>query len=455
MVGAHALVLVSLADDHWNGQWRLTSAQRSELFRRIETDDETKAPGCGRLTHDDLRGFARKEESLDFVHGLPSSVFGLLNEALVGEVLASCDWDRSGHLDRQEWDAFLDRLESLHLKYLLKKSFQNFQAFYGRGQPWWNASCSGVQDLSAKDLRQAAGSALLRQPVEAEMVGLTKDAGRAEDAELGVPHRAVARRPPKTLQVGIDEDCGMALLPPGWQSDLWYYSSNNHPLHGIFASDPLHRLSRPERLAMELATISFTLLTVRLNDWWVVQGVAPMEALADPIIFNLVVVVIPGMLLWWLLFVLFTCPCAFVDKSRVQRSRMDRLNRCQRLSEGTAYLLVALGMAGLLWPVLEIGAVGSGADRMYTVFMGRLNSYGISWLIMVLVQFNPVVSWGQPDPQGPTCLGDYIGLGQWRVQKQLFQMRCLDALGRMQESSKDPFGDGADALDARARRRLT
>merc|ERR1711879_441831 len=58
--------------------------------------------------------------------------------------------------------------------------------------------------------------------------------------------------------------------------------------------------------------------------------------------------------------------------------------------------------------------------------VGRLKGYVIGWLSMVLIYFNPLVAWGQTDPVGGMCIGDLIGLGQWRIEKQRFQTLCLD-----------------------------
>merc|ERR1712232_81540 len=60
------------------------------------------------------------------------------------------------------------------------------------------------------------------------------------------------------------------------------------------------------------------------------------------------------------------------------------------------------------------------------VVYARAQGYLMSWMIIVGIYFNPVVAWGQPDPHGKFCLGDLGGLGQWRIEKQKFQARCIE-----------------------------
>merc|ERR1711933_316020 len=46
----------------------------------------------------------------------------------------------------------------------------------------------------------------------------------------------------------------------GWRYDLYYFSCNVHPLHGILCCDPNHPLDRLERTMMEV--------TVLLYNYW-------------------------------------------------------------------------------------------------------------------------------------------------------------------------------------------
>eukprot|EP00928_Gymnodinium_smaydae_P100035 TRINITY_DN970_c2_g1_i1.p1 TRINITY_DN970_c2_g1~~TRINITY_DN970_c2_g1_i1.p1 ORF type:complete len:456 (-),score=94.13 TRINITY_DN970_c2_g1_i1:70-1437(-) len=449
---SHSLVLVSLADKHWSGQWRLSREQKLELFRQIEADAEGRGGRSGSLTKDDIHAFASNERHREMVLELPGAAHGLLNNALVGEVLSAVDGDRSASLDRAEWDSFLERLEAFHLRYLLKRSFQNFQAFYGRGQPW--LSSKGLRGMSSKDLRAAAGKAWVADGTArgevAEMVGLAEEGTALKEGGEGL---APPRKRLPLFQAGVDPDSTGTRLPPGWWEDLYYYSSNNHPLHGILAADQRHRLSRKERLAMEMATISFLLMTLRLHLLWVDAGAAPLAMLANDSVFGLLVVTLPGMGIWWSLFLLFTCPCAFVDKSQVEWAQAKRLHRRSQLAGRVGYALVALGIAGLLWHAARVAVDGSRLGRVSIVLRGRLRSYVITWVVQALVYFNPWISWGQPDPSAPLCLGDYIGLGQWRVEKQRFQHRCLDALSRLDGELESAGGSSGEDAAKMLRRR--
>merc|ERR1712070_887398 len=83
-----------------------------------------------------------------------------------------------------------------------------------------------------------------------------------------------------------------------------------------------------------------------------------------------------------------------------------------------------------------------------TVITGRLEGYIISWMLMVLLVFNPLVAWGQPDPAGEFCLGDIIGLGQWRIEKQKFQHLCIKALSSWLRSKPGTPRNLDDQVDA-------
>merc|ERR1711963_124176 len=74
------------------------------------------------------------------------------------------------------------------------------------------------------------------------------------------------------LQVGCDPDCVGSCIPPGWSQDLFYYSANVHPLHGLFACDPEHRLNWLERVFIEFVTIAFVFCVAGLEYSWVHEG---------------------------------------------------------------------------------------------------------------------------------------------------------------------------------------
>mmetsp|Transcript_96461 Transcript_96461/g.273156 ORF Transcript_96461/g.273156 Transcript_96461/m.273156 type:complete len:612 (+) Transcript_96461:105-1940(+) len=382
-----ALVLAALGEDGWRGRWALNGEESAELLRSIEAGSDQM------LTLEEILHFARDEGNRERLLELPGAVHGLLSDTMVTEAFSRFDADGSGQLNVAEWNEFLNRLEHLHLKYLLRLAFHNFRAYFGRGRP----QCLRATGCAIeRDLESAAG--------------------------------ASACAPRAAMQVGCDPDLERPTynpFPAGWWADFCYYSANNHPLHGILACDPVHPLSWIERLAMELATIGMSHFSAGLHQSWVVEGRAPLALLANGAVFSLVMVTLLGMAMWWTLFLLFACKCGQVDASQATRAR-QRSARALRCAGATvAHSLCALGIGALVWQSFL------GWDVGLLVARARLQSYVIFWLLMAFVYFNPVVAWGTPDPSKPQSgPGDLIGLGQWRIEKQRFQALCLQALER-------------------------
>merc|ERR1712129_89658 len=241
-----------------------------------------------------------------------------------------------------------------------------------------------------------------------------------------------------TLQCGIDPDCRRYsrqwLIPPGWWKDLVYYSANNHPLHGIVSCDPCGRLSAFERAMLEIATCGFSLVNQNLKLAWVehkrhtfVEGTAPPLALRQPLIFSVLVVTIPGVFIWYALYFLFTMPkCGMVNGALASRQELERAKRFTCCGETCGHILVLVSVVFIIWRII-VNPHGVWHNLLAVLF-SRLQAYVCAWLFMLFLTFNPVAAWGQPDPSGPFCAGDLLGLGQWRVEKQKFQVSCLRAL---------------------------
>lgn len=68
------------------------------------------------------------------------------------------------------------------------------------------------------------------------------------------------------------------------------------------------------------------------------------------------------------------------------------------------------------------------AEYIQLVAAGRVKGYIISWVLFLLLDFNVLVAWGQTNPDGPFCLGDLIGIGKWRIEKQKLQHCCITSL---------------------------
>jgi len=294
-------VLAALGDEDFGGQFALNDAEGRQLLAAIERDDG-RATGTGidgKLTLEELLTFTQNEAHREMIRKLPSATQGLFVPDFVQEAFVSFDRDASGSIDTQEWNLFLDRLEHLHSEYLLRLAFQSYRAFFGKGQSWrplaHTSPAASLSQLRA-DLLNAAGSS-------AEVVRTDGMASHFRAPSLS--DAGIIRKVRPCFQSCCDEDVaqnGNHIYPPGLVEDLLYYSANNHPLHGMFASDPSHRLSKVERAAMELATIGFAFFTVGLRNHRVVEGKAPNEYLKNRHIFSIVIVTIPSMIIWWFFF---------------------------------------------------------------------------------------------------------------------------------------------------------
>jgi len=421
-------VLAAFGDEDFSGQFALNEAEGRQLLAAIERDD-SKAIGAGidgRLTLEELLAFTRKEPHHVVIRKLPSATQGLLVEDLVRETFANFDRDGSDSLDLHEWNIFLRRLGDLHSEYLLRLAFQGNRAFFGKGQPWLplahSSKAASLCQVRADLLNAAASSA---EVTRTDCMAPDFRAPSLSDA-------GIIRKVRPCFQLGYEDTVAKHdyhLYPPGLVEDFLYYSANNHPLHGIVACDPSHRLSKPERMAMELATIGFTFFTVELQQLWVVEEKAPHEYLKNKWIFSIVMVSIPSIIIWWILFALFTCPkFGAANEARDPPSVVQKAKRCSLFGGvlGSAFLLLGLLMIGfcLYFYILGFQVLGP----LLSLLKSRMASYIISWMLMALMYFNPLVAWGQPDPALGFNLGDHIGLGKWRIEKQRFQLKCLDAL---------------------------
>jgi len=406
--GVCALVLIALGDAEWHRgpvQWRLDDPAKADLLREIQRRTP-EAFRDERLTREGLSEFV--ELNNEKIRRLPHATHGLLNEDLVEHAFAYFDNDKNG-LDFREWDAFLDELEMLHLRFELRIAFQGFRAFFGRGQPWFDQqSHDELSHLTPELLRSAAGST------------------------------AVTRKwPCDQFQCGYDQDMTLG----SWLHDLHYYSANNHPVHAILCCDQSNDTNYVERLVIELATCELVFLSQGLRYAWVEHDKAPVGILHIPIVFGALNSIL-GIVVWWVLYLLFTCPkIGLADKSRDSTEKVQQAERLSRLGECAGYALWVLATIAI---VLEDHH--QPGFRIWCTLHSRVVGYFFSWGMMVFVYFNPFVAWGQPDPEPEpgmwanfAFLGDCIGLGQWRIERQLFQGKCTIVARRL--SVGDTTGD--------------
>lgn len=432
-----SMVLAALGNESWSGGWGLEEQQMEELLHLIESCNEERCgkgeltPGAtdAKLTLQELQFFLETETNRDHVRALPASAHGLLKDGVLEEGFRKFDEDETEDLDKLEWSSFLGRMGQLELDSLLADSFIGFRAFYGRGQPF------GVElELHAGSVRLGHDKTL--DVTEAEALKTAAGATYVDPNDAGTGTSPMSGRPllRPQFQVGVDPDQrpGSAcyqVFPLGWWDDFKYYSANNHPLHAIFACDAKHPVWWMERLAIEIATIGFTGVSKTLYKKWVVEGKAPLQVLSDGRVFSLVVVTLGGMVVWWTLFLLFTAPCACarVNKARASKSEIAQAKSKQYAVEAIGWVLVILGMGcfalSFRWKIMR------------HLLVARLKSYIIFWFLMFFVYFNPLVAWGQTDPNGSLKIGDLIGLGQWRIEKQRFQALCVYSLQRHLEAA--------------------
>lgn len=405
------IALNALDDPKWDGRWRLTDGNVMELLNDIEGDDDKQDDGL--LQIDEIVSFAAKEKNREHVLAtFPSSIHGILNESLVKEAYSVFDADRSGSLDKEEWQKFVRVLEILHTQYLLRKSLVSFRAFFGRGHvtQYAGAPATEEEEKSTEPLRRTHS-----------MLSRFSTKSPSESPEV------------RTFQIGFEKDLlgsSWNPVPLGWWADLYYYSANNHPIHGILACDPNHPLSREERVGMELSTIGFSFFSAELQASWVEDHHAPLKFLEVPLVFSLIIVTLPGIVIWQVLFFFFTCPnCGFVNNAHAAGDEVQKAKRWSCVAAVIAWCLLSLGIiGGIIHLVLSIikhhEDTGRVSKHLELVFFGRLRGYVIAWLTMLLISFNPLVAWGQPNPAGTPSLGDYIGVGQWRIEKQRFHWFC-------------------------------
>jgi len=424
--------------------WRLTPAEAHELLDFVESKSGSSLPwwmrADGKLSYQELLGFLQNEENRKKIRELPAAVHGILMQELVMEAFSEFDDDGSGTLEKSEWVRFINKLNQLYMQYLLSVALLGFRAFFGRGQPWdgssdssWGGAGSEPVLLDvARGLAWTAGtpSTVMKEDTDSSLEPLQSNP--AEPRSL------------PTLQCGIDADCrrysGRWLIPPGWWKDLIYYSANNHPLHGMISCDPSGRLSAIERGMIELATCGLCLVNQNLKLAWVehrrhtlIEGTTPPLALRQPLIFSILVVTIPGILIWYALYFLFTMPkCGMVNEALASRQELERAKRFTCCGETFGHILVLVSIVFITWRVVT-NPHGVWANLLAVLF-SRLQGWAFAWLFMLFITFNPIMAWGQPDPSGPFCAGDLLGLGQWRVEKQKFQVSCLRALKSRSDS---------------------
>jgi len=389
--------LAALGDPGFNGSWKLTDNEAYELLHTIESSDGFTADDDGNLDLKELLRYIEIEENRKHIRTLPAGVRGLLVDDQVKSAVKKFDKNKDGKLDRKEFLAFLDTLAVLHLEHLHKMALVGFRAYWGKGQKYPELHADKGESVKLRDDIKGACGAYLENT-------------------------------PNPIQVGRDPDMFLEgsqshLFPDGWFSDYWYYLCNNHPLLGIVLCDPVHPLSSVERLMIELSTVilSFTSIYVkrRVEDGDVDSSLSFLE---DPMYFRLCVQTLPGVIVWWLLFILFTTPgFGHADLATATKAQI----RTKWIIRQTCACLGYLFLAGsLFYFAVEVVNLLSHTGG---IFKARLMGYVINAGMSAFVYFCALAAWGAPvAPEDVSMasiggIGDNIGLGQWRIEKQKYQ----------------------------------
>lgn len=455
---ACTLTLLSLGDDLWDGHSRVTEGQRANFLHSIEryVARHTKVSGNvkedDKLTWEELEAFLEVEEHREEIRHFPTAMHGLLDLELVREAFKSFDRDESGEMDVSEWNSFLDWLEVMRLQYLQQRALIDFRSFFARGQTWCRKVKSlesehfGVKDpitaeeWTQEELLRVVGSTLVRDP------GTENGDEEAPTKGSREPQRVQGTtRKRRRVQLGCDQDlhiesrCG--IFPVGWWEDMYYYSANVHPLHGIFACDRDHPLSKPERLAIEVATVIFAYFTCALREPWVEDHRAPVPALCNSLVFSIVVVTIPKMLLWKVLYILFTCPACHLDRSTASPGDLSRASSWRTLAALIGYFMMMALIGVLMVEVLITQFTPSSVlthkpSHVWATAKATIQAYIFSWAIMLLFPFNLFIAVGRSDVLVGNCCEEILDLGSWRIQKQRVQLRCLEAAKKMAEEPR-------------------
>jgi hypothetical protein len=430
--------------EYWKGRWDCNTLHLEGLLLAIKGV-------TGRLTIDRILKWGASEDNRETVLSMPGACHGLLNEQVVKETFALHNHKGKGSLSHSEWFQFMAMLEQVHISHLLTTALVENRAFFGRRYKWPFPSTA----LSNADLLEAAGDVRSASEVNSHWF-----MGYGEQKEY-------RRHVPDILQLPGD-DAESVDSWADWFGDLYYYSANHHPLHGIFACDPANRLTKIERLAIEVGNFGILCLCYDLHSKWIDRHQAPLEFLYKPHLFQLFVLVLPGMLYFRVCYKLFTCPCG-VRSLHAPRAEWRCARRLEWLGELIAYAIILAGIASLIWFHHQCsgGSAETTTDAPSTpwdtgparlpqhnllvtadagvptpfapyhsclsgiwqpVLKARVYGYLASWLLMVMVTFNPHFAFGQPDPtHEPIWIADQLGIGQWTIEKQRFQMHCMNA----------------------------
>lgn len=406
------VALLALGDKEWaaDGMWMLTTKEEGELIRKMGGSIDLK----------EFEEFHNSAANAEWFSKLPSSARGLQCRSLVQGAFEQFDFDKDDSLDPAEWHCFLMYISQLRLRYLQELAFQGYRAYWGRNQS--QPSYQNKSKLS-DDTQYLMGKYM----EETQTYTASQRSGKCGLCCFG-----------GCFQVGLLVDDWR-----GWWADLFYYSCNFHPLHGIFSCDANNRLERIDRVFMELSTIAFCLWTAHERNHRSDTHTFLDDIEHDERIYSIVAITLPGYVIWYTLFFLFTMPlpCAVADESVDDRAKVQCARTIASIGDAVGIFAVIVMLVFAGYRLLFHLSVDPLDKKMFLqILIGRLLSYGLSWFLMVAVYFNPFVLWGSTDPLKTsclTCLADLIALGQWTAEKQKVLITCSRILSKRTTESRE------------------
>mmetsp|Transcript_54365 Transcript_54365/g.151733 ORF Transcript_54365/g.151733 Transcript_54365/m.151733 type:complete len:557 (-) Transcript_54365:380-2050(-) len=396
----------------------------------------------GHVSQEEFHAFCTSHG--DLIREMPEHFHGLLYEDVRRKAFRLFDTDNSGGFSKEEFDTFFYCVEREYFKYLTRAAHLSFCSFWGRGL--LTPAVQGGQTEDDGGVELSMLKAMVRS-----FSGETVDASASSPyAELSQPEFAnpdLTTRPATPLRKYF-YICRRAedMFPRGYWKDFYYYSSNNHPLQGIFVCDRFHPFDWKERTMLELSTwcssyvVLYLIATPKI--YHIVVG-AHGARFVNRHLFNLMFATVPGMAWYFLLYFLYTVPCGQIDESKTSVAEANRKAKVRLMCEFAAHALVIMSFilpfaCGLLDDDTRQRAQthDSYSELLVAVMSGRLKAYIIAWLVMFFVYFNPLVAVGDPNPLGEKTLMsklvDGLALGQWRMEQMRFKALCVHGLWQLE-----------------------
>lgn len=414
------------------GRWTLRKEERHELLKKMDVTGsrdthQKNKDGDGTLDEHDFKTFCASEKNRRWVtETLPASAHALACHSLTKRAFEHFDKNNDKVLDLPEFLLFMDFIAQVRLRYLQQMSLVSFRAYWGRDQS--EASNGGDTQCHVKNL-----VAHLKTKCDAELA-----------------------KPGCQLRNSIQYGFPLVQDWKGWRADLYYYSANLHPLHGIWGCDANNRLERLDRLMMEVAVLFYIFWVQAERERWIDNGWSypgPDWLLPDDTYYRWLLQTGPSMVLFYMLLFLFTTPrCGTVDESSAEPRVIKRARSITTAGDAIGNLLVIALIGGCIHRVCfhEDGFASNARLMSRCIFLSlyaRANAYLCAWASYVGVYFNPFIAWGSTVPANEkqplfALLGDLCGLGQWYIEYRKVWMTCaaLESKGDLTQHIRTSSG---------------